>query len=62
MEYKFTVDNFEKEVLQEALPVLVDFYAESIPTFMIFKGGEVAKTFIGGRSADDFCDEIDEVL
>lgn len=105
MEYKFTMDNFEKEVLQEALPVLVDFYADwcgpckmmapivekiaeeydgklkvgkcntdenmalaqkyriaSIPTFMIFKGGEVAKTFIGGRSADDFCDEIDEVL
>ncbi len=25
MEYKFTTDNFEKEVLQSELPVLVDF-------------------------------------
>ena len=28
MEYKFTKDNFEKEVLQSELPVLVDFYAD----------------------------------
>ena len=28
MEYKFTADNFEKEVLQSELPVLVDFYAD----------------------------------
>ena len=28
MEYKFTTDNFEKEVLQSELPVLVDFYAD----------------------------------
>ena len=28
MEYKFTTDNFEEEVLQSALPVLVDFYAD----------------------------------
>lgn len=27
MEYKFTTGNFEKEVLQSELPVLVDFYA-----------------------------------
>jgi thioredoxin 1 len=27
MEYKFTVDNFEQEVLQSELPVLVDLYA-----------------------------------
>lgn len=28
MEYKFTTDNFEAEVLQAAEPVLVDFYAD----------------------------------
>ena len=28
MEYKFTTDNFETEVLQAELPVLVDFYAD----------------------------------
>lgn len=28
MEYQFTVDNFEKEVLQSEHPVLVDFYAD----------------------------------
>ncbi len=28
MEYKFTVDNFETEVLQASTPVLVDFYAD----------------------------------
>lgn len=28
MEYKFTSENFEKEVLQSDLPVMVDFYAD----------------------------------
>ena len=28
MEYTFTVANFEEEVLQSELPVLVDFYAD----------------------------------
>ena len=28
MEYKFTTDNFDKEVLQSSLPVFVDFYAD----------------------------------
>lgn len=28
MEYKFTTDNFEAEVLQASTPVLVDFYAD----------------------------------
>lgn len=28
MEYKFTMENFETEVLKAATPVLVDFYAD----------------------------------
>ncbi len=28
MEYKFTTDNFDAEVLQAGIPVLVDFYAD----------------------------------
>ena len=28
MEYKFTTDNFEAEVLKSDIPVLVDFYAD----------------------------------
>lgn len=28
MEYKFTTENFEAEVLQSEIPVLVDFYAD----------------------------------
>lgn len=28
MEYEFTTENFEAEVLQSELPVLVDFYAD----------------------------------
>ncbi len=28
MEYKFTVENFDDEVLKSDLPVLVDFYAD----------------------------------
>ncbi|MBP5746680.1 MAG: thioredoxin [Lachnospiraceae bacterium] len=28
MEYRFTNENFEKEVLKSELPVLVDFYAD----------------------------------
>ena len=90
MEYKFTDENFDAEVLQSDLPVFVDFYADwcvpckmmapivkelaekydgkvktgkldtqenpavtekygvmSIPTFMIFRKGEVIFTVSG---------------
>ena len=93
MAYKFTTANFEEEVLNADVPVLVDFYAEwcgpckmmapiveklavelegkmkigkcntdenmplaqkyrivSIPTFMIFKNGQVVETFKGAMS------------
>ena len=30
MEYTFTVANFEEEVLNSPLPVLVDFYADPL--------------------------------
>lgn len=94
MEFKFTKQNFETEVLQSDVPVLVDFYADwcgpckmmapvveklaeemagqakvgkinvddegelaqhyrvvSIPTFLIFKNGEVVDTMVGAMSA-----------
>jgi thioredoxin 1 len=102
MEYTFTTANFEAEVLNSELPVLVDFYADwcgpckmmapivekiaedyegrlkvgkcnidenmplvqkyrvaSIPTFVIFQGGQPAASYLGAMSADDLCDKID---
>ena len=102
MEYEFTTENFEEEVLNSELPVLVDFFADwcgpckmmapiieklaeeyegklkvgkcntgdnmplaqkyrvaNIPTFIIFKDGQPAATFMGAMSEDDLCDKID---
>jgi thioredoxin 1 len=96
---------FEKEVLQSATPVLVDFWApwcgpckmigpiveglaaeygskvkvvkvnvdnnqdlaarfgiRGIPTVMIFKGGQVANSFVGLRSKEDLAHALDAVL
>ena len=102
MANKFTTANFETEVLQSDIPVLVDFYAEwcgpckmmgpivdkiaeefagkvkvgklnidediqmaqkyrvmSVPTFKVFKGGEVVDTFMGAMSADEFKEKVE---
>jgi thioredoxin 1 len=105
MEYNFTTDNFEAEVVKAQLPVLVDFYADwcgpckimapvvedvaerfegrlkvgkcnidenikltqkyrivSIPTFKIFKGGEVVATLMGAMAAEEFIEQIEKEI
>ena len=60
MEYKFTTDNFEKEVLQSELPVLVDFYADwcgpckmMAPIVEGLAQGYDGKVKVGKRNIDD---------
>ena len=105
MEYKFTEETFEKEVVESEIPVLVDFYADwcgpckmmgpivkalaekydgkikvgkvnvdeqpalsqqfrvmSIPTFIVFKEGKAAGTFVGGMSQKDLEAKVEQVL
>lgn len=105
MEYKFTAANFEEEVLNSKIPVLVDFYADwcgpckmmapiveslaesfdgkvkvgklnideemdiaqkyrvmSIPTFIVFKGGQALETSVGAMSKDDLEKKLQKVL
>ncbi len=105
MEYKFTTDNFEAEVIKSDIPVLVDFYADwcgpckmmmpvvekmaetydgkvkvgkvnsddegalaakynimSIPSFLVFKNGEVINSATGAMSADALAKMLDEAL
>ena len=104
MEYKFTDENFDAEVLQSDLPVFVDFYADwcvpckmmapivkelaekydgkvktgkldtqenpavtekygvmSIPTFMIFRKGEVIFTVSGAVPRQQLEDALDHI-
>lgn len=105
MEYRFTEENFDAEVINSDIPVLVDFYADwcgpckmmmpvvekmaekydgkikvgkvnsddegnlaakynimSIPSFLIFKNGEVVNTATGAMSADALAKMLDDVL
>lgn len=105
MEIKFTKQNFEAEVIQSDLPVLVDFYADwcgpckmmapvierlaeelagqvkvgklnvdvetelaqkygvvSIPTFLVFKDGEVKETTMGAMSAAQLLEKVKKVF
>ena len=58
---KITTTNFEQEVLQSQIPVLLDFWADwcgryriaSIPTFLVFKNGELTEKAIGLQSKED---------
>ena len=102
---ELTDSNFEKEVVNSNVPVLVDFWAEwcmpckmlaptieelaeeytgkikvgkvdtdsnrdismklgisAIPTLILFKGGEVAKKFVGLQQKTDLKSAIDEAL
>ncbi len=105
MEYKFTEENFENEVLNSDIPVLVDFYADwcgpckmmmpvveklaetyegkvkvgkvnsdennqlaakygimSIPSFLIFKGGQVVDNATGAMPMEALAMKLDGVL
>ena len=105
MEYKFTAENFEAEVINSEIPVLVDFYADwcgpckmmmpvvekmaetydgkvkvgkvnsddenalaakynimSIPSFLVFKNGEVINSATGAMPADALAKMLDEAL
>lgn len=105
MEYKFTADNFQSEVLDSKIPVMIDFYADwcgpckmlapivedlaaeyadrikigklnvdqnmetaakygvqSIPTLILFKGGEAVKTVVGLQSKAALTQILDSVL
>ncbi len=105
MEYIFTDDNFEAEVINSDIPVLVDFYADwcgpckmmmpvvekmaevydgkikvgkinaddngatagkynimSIPSFLVFKNGEVINSATGAMSADALAKILDAAL
>ena len=105
MEYRFTEENFETEVLGNDTPVLVDFYADwcgpckmmmpvvekmaeayegkvkvgklnvdennaiaakygimSIPSFIVFKNGEVLSSNTGAMSQANLAKMLDEAL
>ena len=105
MEYKFTEENFDAEVIKSDIPVLVDFYADwcgpckmmmpvvekmaetydgkikvgkvnsdengdlaakygimSIPSFLVFKNGEVINSAMGAMPAEALAKMLDAAL
>ena len=54
---------FDREVLQDSGTVLVDFWAtwygiESIPTLLVFKGGQMADRSVGLVSPQEILDLV----
>ena len=105
MEYRFTTENFDAEVINSDIPVLVDFYADwcgpckmmmpvvekmaetydgkvkvgkvnsddegqlaerygimTIPSFLVFKNGEVINRATGAMPADALAKMLDAAL
>jgi len=70
----FTEANFQEEVLNSDLPVIVDFYADwcpsiaakyginSIPFIGFFKGGELVGSIIGAVPKEALVSKISEVF
>ncbi|MCQ2540013.1 MAG: thioredoxin [Acetatifactor sp.] len=63
MEYKFTTENFEAEVLKSEIPVLVDFYADwcgpckmMAPVIAQIAEGYEGKMKVGKCNVDDNMD------
>ncbi|MCA9370687.1 MAG: thioredoxin [Candidatus Peregrinibacteria bacterium] len=48
--------------VDENMDVPGKYSVMSIPTFMIFKGGEAVTTFVGAKSKEDVKKELDAVL
>ena len=48
--------------VDENIDVPGRFSVMSIPTFIIFKGGQPVKTFVGSKSKEDMKKELDAVL
>ena len=53
---------FAKMNVDENNDVPQQFSVMSIPTFVLFKDGHPFKTFVGGRSKEDFKKELDALL
>lgn len=53
---------FVKMNVDENNEVPQNFGVMSIPTFVLFKNGQPVKTFVGGRSKEDFKRELDALL